>query len=133
MALTLPGAMSQRLSFLQMDQGEITTLMKTSPAETIVSFENTAWKDLLATALFLSLFWGGVFLFHCPQVYESLLMTVIRRKGSKGSRNTRGLRRMANVLIELRVTTGIQPGLGIERQRQRQSVGCHSSIGRSLR
>ena len=121
MALTLPGAMSQRLSFLQMDQGEITTLMKTSPAETIVSFENTAWKDLLATALFLSLFWGGVFLFHCPQVYESLLMTVIRRKG------------MANVLIELRVTTGIQPGLGIERQRQRQSVGCHSSIGRSLR
>lgn len=39
-----------------MDQGEVTTLMKTSSAAiTILPFENTAWKNLLATALFLSL------------------------------------------------------------------------------
>lgn len=58
-------------------------------------------------------------------------MTVIGRKGSKGSGNTRGLRRMANVFIELGVTTGVHPGLGLERQRQ--SLGCYSSTGRLLR
>lgn len=54
-ALTLPGAMGQRLSFPQMEQGEVTALMNTTPAITVLSFENTAWKGLLATALFLSL------------------------------------------------------------------------------
>lgn len=58
-------------------------------------------------------------------------MTVIRRKGSKGSGNTRDLRRMASVLIELVAITGVHPGWRIERQSQ--SGGCCGPIVRLLR
>lgn len=57
-------------------------------------------------------------------------MTVTRRKGSKGSGNTRGLRRMANVLIELGVTTGAHPGVHREAEPK---CGMLWLVGRSLR
>lgn len=55
-------------------------------------------------------------------------MTMIKRTGSREHKRPR---RMGDVLIKPRVTTGVHPGLWIERQSQ--CVGCCGSRGKELK